>query len=65
MGRFSWIFYSYVLFVISLMLTNAWYSVEGKPVLALGYISSWWFMLIIFLITFLSEWGSIMMERRE
>lgn len=65
MGRFGWIFYSYIGYLIAQIGINAWYSVEGKPILALGYLSSWWLMLLVFLLAYLSEWGAILLERGE
>jgi len=65
MGRFSWIFYSYIAYLITQIGVNAWYSVEGKPILALGYLSSWWFMLLVFLLTYGSEWGAILLKGGE
>ena len=65
MGRFAFIAYGYILYLISLMVINAWYSVEGKPILALGFISQWWFAMIVFLFVYISEFVAIFLERRD
>lgn len=65
MARFSWIAYCYILYLISQIILNAWYSIEGKPIYALGILNQWWFMICVFILAFVSEWISILLERRE
>lgn len=65
MSRFSWIFISYTLYVSVLVTSNTVSFVMDKPVQALGFLTRWWVIALVFLVTYISEWGSILLEKRE
>ena len=65
MSRFWWIFVSYIVYVSVLIAVNGASFIMDKPVQALGFLTQWWFVASVFLITYLSEWGSILLENRE
>lgn len=58
--RFGWIFISYIIWISVLTLSNSASSIANKPVLALGFISKWWFVILVFLFSYISEWLSIL-----
>ena len=47
-SKFGYIPVSLILYIISLNTNNAIASYGNKPILALGYISSWWLITLVF-----------------
>lgn len=65
MSRFGYILTTYIFYVAVNLAINAWYTVEGKPVMALGFLTRWWVFLIIFLIAYASEWIALLLSKEE
>jgi len=63
MSRFGWVFITYTIYLSVLTIGNTASFIMEKPVLALGYINKWWFIMAIFLIAYISEWASIFVEK--
>ena len=63
MSKFGYLFVSYVFYISVLTTINAWFTVTGKPILALGFLTQWWFILIVVLIAFVSEWIALFISK--
>ena len=64
MGRFAFIAYCYTAYLCVLIAGNTASLIMHEPVLALGYISKWWVVVSIFLLTYLSEWAEIVYQKQ-
>ena len=64
MAKFSWIMYSYMIYLSVLLLVNGASFIMDKPVQALGMFTRWWFVASVFLITYISEWSGILYEKQ-
>ena len=64
MARFAWIWYSYVTYLSVLVIGNTASFIMDKPIHALGIFTRWWFIASVFVFTYASEWGSILMEKQ-
>jgi len=64
MSRFGWVFITYTIYLSVLTIGNTASFIMDKPVQALGMISKWWFIASVFLVAYISEWGSILYEKQ-
>ena len=64
MSRFGYILISYVIYLSVIIAGNTASFIMDKPVQALGMISKWWFIASVFLVAYISEWGSILYEKQ-
>ena len=65
MSKFGWIFIGYIIYLSTLLIGNSISIANDKPVVALGYISQWWFILIVFLTAYASEWLYIILRNHQ
>lgn len=65
MSKFGWVFLTYIIYISVLLISNTLNIVNDKPVVALGFVVRWWFILLVFLVAYASEWLSIVMQRGE
>ena len=65
MSRFGYILIAYVIYVAILQASNTANSIMNKPILALGFWTQWWFVALVFVIAYVSEWLAILAEGRN
>lgn len=52
---FQFIAYTYILYLIALIMQNAILVANDKAILSIGITARWWFALIVFMLIFLLE----------
>ena len=64
MSKFSWIMYSYVAYVITLLTGNIVASAMSQPILALGWVTKWYVVVGVFILVYISEWLVVVYEKQ-
>ena len=64
MSRFGFVFIAYIIYLSVLLAGNSLASAMNQPVLALGYIGRWYTILGVFLLAYISEWVSLLLEKQ-